>query len=216
MGRRRRRRRNIAQAVPAFLEPALGRRGWGRQARLHAATAQVGVAEADLFPRLTLSFSGGYQSEDISSLLNWASRFGVLGPSLELPIFDAGRRRANVRLPQARWREAALDYANTVLRALHDVDNALTTYDTEQIRRASLTETVAQSRTAAELALQRYKSGVANFLDVLDADRTLQQNQLLLTDSTAAVSIDLVSIYKALGGGWNSAGAKNNTGVLPH
>ena len=178
------------------------------EARLHAATAQEGVAVAELFPRLTLSASGGYQAQDMSSLLDWASRFGVIGPRVELPIFDAGRRRANVKAQDARVRQAAVGYARTVLGALHEADNALTAYDSEQQRRAALMETVTQNRTAVTLGRQRWTSGVASFLDVLDAERTLQQNELLLADSTTAVSTDLVALYKALGGGWEAAPAQ--------
>jgi outer membrane protein TolC len=174
------------------------------EARLHTATAQEGVAVADLYPRLTLSASGGLQSEDLSNLVTWASRFGQAGPRVDLPIFDAGRRRANVRVQDARAREAAVSYADTVLGALHEADNALIAYDTEQTRHASLQATVSENRVAVDLALQRYKSGVASFLDVLDAERTLEQNELALADSTTAVSIDLVALYKALGGGWDA------------
>jgi NodT family efflux transporter outer membrane factor (OMF) lipoprotein len=200
----------VPPKVPVGLPADLARRRpdvRGAEARLHAATAQEGVAVADLYPRLTLGASGGLQSQAISDLTNWASRFGQVGPRLDLPIFDAGRRRANVRVQDARAREAAVSYADTVLGALHEADNALTAYDTEQTRRASLQATVAENRVAVDLALQRYKSGVSSFLDVLDAQRTLEQNQLMLADSTTAVSTDLVALYKALGGGWDTPAA---------
>lgn len=197
----------VPPEVPVGLPADLARRRpdiRGAEARLHAATALEGVAVADLFPRLTFSADGGYQSEDIAHLLDWASRFGTIGPQLELPIFDAGSRRATVRLQSARAREAALDYARTVLGALHEVDNALTAYDDEQTRRASLQATVDQNRAAVVLATDRYKSGVGAFLDVLDAERTWQQNKLQLADSTTSVTMDLVALYKALGGGWDA------------
>ena len=170
--------------------------------RLHAATARVGVAVADLYPKVTLNAEGGVQAETVSLLSNWASRFLTAGPTVELPIFDAGRRRATVRLQDVKAQEAALDYRRTVLTALGEVDNALSAYGADQARRASLTETVVRDRDAADLARQRYAGGVASFIDVLDAERTLEQNELLLADGSAAVSTDLVVIYKALGGGW--------------
>jgi outer membrane protein TolC len=132
---------------------------------------------------------------------------------VDLPIFDAGRRRANVRIQDARAREAAVSYAGAVMGALHEADNALTAYDSEQTRRAALDATVVHDRDAVDLALQRYKSGIASFLDVLDAQRTQQQNELLLADSTAAVSIDLVALYKALGGGWDAPSARAEAGA---
>jgi outer membrane protein TolC len=135
-------------------------------------------------------------------LTNWASRFLVAGPTLELPIFDAGRRRATVRLQDARAKEAVIDYRRTVLTALNEVDDALAAYGADQARQVALGETVARDRDAVDLARQRYAAGVAAFIDVLDAERTLQQNQLLLADGATAVSTDLVVLYKALGGGW--------------
>src|SRR6185312_21506 len=161
------------------------------EASLHAATARVGVAVADLFPRLTLSAAGGYQSEGLSRLIEAASRFGSLGPTLELPIFEAGARRAAVRLQDAREKEAAIDYARTVLGALHEVENALAAYDSDQMRRASLSAAAEASQNALTLARQRYESGLASFIEVLDAERTLEQNQLSLAQATTAESTDL-------------------------
>lgn len=172
------------------------------EARLHGATARVGVAVADLYPKLTLSAQGGLQAESLATLTSWASRFVTAGPAIELPIFDAGRRRATIRLQDVREQEAALDYRRAVLTALHEVDDALAAYGADQGRWAALGDAVARDREAVELGRQRYASGVASFIDVLDAERTLEQNQLLLADVTAAVSTDLVTLYKALGGGW--------------
>jgi multidrug efflux system outer membrane protein len=170
--------------------------------RLHAATARVGVAVADLFPRVTLGAQDGLQAQSLSALTHWASRFVIVGPSLQLPIFDAGRRHATVRLQDVRAKEAALDYRRTVLAALEEVDNALIAYAADQSRRASLASTVASNREAVDLARQRYSSGLGNFIDVLDAERSLQQGEIALNDSATAVSTDLVVVYRTLGGGW--------------
>ena len=174
------------------------------EARLHAATARIGVAVGDLFPRLTLSASGGTQSQSASDLLKWASRFGSIGPTFEMPIFD-GSRWATVRLQNVRAQEAALDYERTVLSALHEVENALAAYKSDRDRGVSLASAVEQSRDALNLARARYSSGVANFIDVLDAERSLQQNELALATNTTAISTDLVAIYRALGGGWETS-----------
>jgi outer membrane protein, multidrug efflux system len=176
----------------------------GAEARLHAVTARVGVAVADLFPRLTLDAQVGFQALRFPNLTNWASRFVSVGPNLDLPILDGGRRQATLRLEGVREQEAAIDYARTVLAALHEVENALIAYSTEQNRRASFEVAVAQNRDALTLSRARYASGITNFLDVLDAERNLQQTELSLADSTATVSIDLVALYKALGGGWEA------------
>jgi outer membrane protein, multidrug efflux system len=171
------------------------------EANLHAATAQIGVAVANLFPRLTLAANGGFQSESAGNLLEWASRFASFGPSLDLPVFDRGRWKT-VRLYDVRAQEAALAYQRTVLNALHEVENALAAYGADQQRRAWLDATVAQNRDALALSRQRYESGLAAFIDVLDVERTLQQNQLALADSISAISTDLVRLYRTLGGGW--------------
>jgi len=173
------------------------------EARLHAATARIGVAVGDLFPRLTLSASAGTQSQTGADLLKWASRFGSIGPTLEVPVFD-GTRWATVRLQNVKAQEAALDYERTVLSALHEIENALATYTADRDRGVSLAAAVEESRDALSLARDRYSSGVANFIDVLDAERTLQQNELSLAANTTAVATDTVAIYRALGGGWQT------------
>ncbi len=170
---------------------------------MHAATAQIGVAVADLFPRLTLSATGGYQSDSAGRLVEWASRFGSLGPTLDLPVFDRGKWKT-IHLQNLRAQDAALVYQRTVLNALHEVDNALAAYGADQQRRDLLDATVAQNGEALQLSRLRYENGVSNFTDVLNALRTLQQNQSLLIDSATAVATDLVRLYRALGGGWET------------
>jgi NodT family efflux transporter outer membrane factor (OMF) lipoprotein len=173
------------------------------EANLHAATAEIGVAVAGLFPRLTFTGSGGFQSETIAQLTKWASRFFSIGPTLELPVFDLGRWKT-IKVQDVRAKEAAVAYAATVLTALHEVENARAAYGADQDRRAWLDLTVAHNRDAWLLARQRYDGGVANFIEVLDAERTLQQNQLLLAESRTTVCDDLIRLYRALGGGWES------------
>ena len=174
------------------------------EASLHAATAQIGVAVASLYPQLTLSGSGGFQSATLGSLTRWSSLFGSVGPALQIPLFDRGRWKS-VRLYDLRAREAALQYQATVLQALREAEDAAAAYRSDQLQRQWLTDTVAQGRAALELARQRYQSGVTDFINVLDAQRALQQNEQALIASTAAVSLDLVGLYRALGGGWEEA-----------
>ena len=195
---------SVPADVPIGLPAELARRRPDireAEASLHAATAQIGVAVADLFPRLTLAANGGFQSETSGKLLEWASRFGSMGPTLDVPVFDRGRWKA-VRLYDVRAQEAALAYQRTVLNALREVENAIAAYDADQQRRTWLDATVTENRDALMLSRQRYETGLSNFIDVLDAERTLQQNRLSLADSTTAVTTDLVELYRALGGGW--------------
>lgn len=195
----------VPPRVPVGLPADLARRRpdiRAAEARLHAATARIGVAVADLYPRLTLNAQGGLQAESLATLTAWASRFVTAGPALELPIFDAGRRRATIRLQDLRAQDAALEYRRTVLAALHEVDDALAAYGADQDRQAALAETVAKNREAVDLGRQRYAAGVGSFIDVLDAQRTAQRSELLLADAASAVTSDLVALYRVLGGGW--------------
>ena len=197
----------VPPLVPIGLPSDLARRRPDlRQAEagLHAATAEIGIAISNYFPKLTLTAAGGFQSEGLSQLIETASRFASLGPAIELPIFEGGRLRASVRLQRVKAKEAAVVYAQTVLAALNQVEDALAAYGSDQARRASLETAVSASRNARQLAQQRYESGVASFIDVLDAERSEEQNSLALADASTAVSADLVQLYRALGGGWAS------------
>jgi NodT family efflux transporter outer membrane factor (OMF) lipoprotein len=174
------------------------------EADLHAATANIGVAQAAFYPSVTLSGSTGLQAIQFAPLFGFNARQFAMGPTVSVPIFEGGRLKATLHLSEARQKEAAVSYQQIVLRALHEVDNALTAYRSEQTRRQQLIDAVSQNRRALDLARARYTQGVAIFLDVLDAQRTLLSNELLLADSTTTVSANLVVLYKALGGGWEA------------
>jgi NodT family efflux transporter outer membrane factor (OMF) lipoprotein len=173
------------------------------EARLHAATADIGIAMADLYPRVVLTGNFGTQALRVGDVADWAARQWSLGPSLSLPLFDGARRRATVELRKAEQQEAAVDYERTVLRAWHEIDDALTGYAAEQSRNQELAEAVQSSRMALEVANTRYEHGLTNFLSALDAQRTLLQTQREYTDSSTAIATRLVALYKALGGGWS-------------
>ncbi|MDE2049919.1 MAG: efflux transporter outer membrane subunit, partial [Gammaproteobacteria bacterium] len=199
----------VPPAVPIGLPADLARRRPDirqAEASLHAATAEIGVAISNYFPQLTLTAAGGFQSEGLSQLIATASRFASLGPAIELPIFEGGRLRATVRLQRLKAKEAAVVYAQTVLAALNQVEDALAAYGSDQARQASLETAATASRNARLLARQRYQSGVASFIDVLDAERTEEQAELSLAEVRTAVSADLVQLYRALGGGWQGQG----------
>ena len=172
------------------------------EAELHAATANIGVAQAAFYPSFRLGGSLGLQSLQPYNLFNLAATTFAVGPSLTIPIFEGGRLRANLNLQEARQREAALMFQKTVLTAWHEVDNALTAFQAEQARRDQLVQAVGNSQRALTLAQSRYEQGVADFLTVLDAQRLLLGTQQELQISTTNVSQNLVALYKALGGGW--------------
>ncbi|OZI26176.1 RND transporter [Bordetella genomosp. 9] len=171
------------------------------EARLHGATADIGVAVADLYPRITLGASFGYESYEGSRFGEWGTRAWSIGPSLSLPIFDQGRRRATVVLRQLAQQEAAVDYQQTVLKAWREIDDALTGYDAERGRNASLRAKEAASREAYDLARARYARGLTDFLVELDAERTWIQSRRDLSDSNHQLFMRLIAVYKSVGGG---------------
>ena len=175
------------------------------EALAHAATARIGVATADLFPRFSLTGSLGVEGETAGSLGRWENRFWSVGPSVSWPLFDAGRIRANVAVQTAAQEEALLAYRATILVALQDVEVALIAYAKEQQRRVFLRAAVAANRRAVELAELLYAGGETTFLDVLSARRSLLSSEDALARSDRDLAANLVSLYKALGGGWESA-----------
>jgi multidrug efflux system outer membrane protein len=194
-------------AVPVGLPSDLLRRRPDVQLaerKLAAATARIGVATADLLPKFSLTGAMGLESESAGNWFDYASRYWTAGPTLQWRIFQAGRIRANIRVQNARQEQALAAYQQTVLKALEDVENALTAYAKEQVRRESLTRSVEADRQALDLSNQLYKSGLADFLHVLDSERSLYAAQDALLQSDQTISLNLVQLYKALGGGWQS------------
>jgi NodT family efflux transporter outer membrane factor (OMF) lipoprotein len=175
------------------------------EAKLHSATAEIGVAQADFYPQITLTGSLGSQSLQLSSLGDWASHQFVFGPSISLPIFQGGRLKGTLELRKAQQQEAAIIFRRTVLQAWHEVDDALSAYDAEQRRRDRLKEVVQQDRVALAVAQQRYREGAIDFLNVLTVQRDLLNAQSDLAQSRATAAVNLVTLYKALGGGWETA-----------
>ena len=170
--------------------------------QLAAATARIGVATADLFPKFSLTGTVGLQSESTGNWFDYASRYWSAGPTLQWDLLQAGRIRANIRVHNARQEQALDFYQQTVLTALEDAENALTAYAGEQVRRESLSRSVQADQQALELSKQLYQSGLADFLRVLDSERSLYALQDELVQSDQAISLNLVQLYKALGGGW--------------
>jgi NodT family efflux transporter outer membrane factor (OMF) lipoprotein len=197
----------VPPLVPVGLPSELARRRPDiRQAEalLHAATADIGVAVANFYPSVKLSGSIGLQSLQPWQMFNIDARNYAAGPGITVPLFEGGELRATLELRKAQQQEAAINYQKIVLSAWHDVDNALTAYRTEQARRDQLTQAVAQNQRALALAQSRYQEGVADFLQVLTAQQNLLSTQQQLALSTTNVSANLVALYKALGGGWET------------
>ncbi len=193
----------VATGMPADL---IRRRPDIRRAerQIAAATARVGVATADLYPRFTLLGDFGFQSSQIGDLLDANSRAWSIGPAFTWPLFDAGRVRSTIKVRDAQLEENVFTYERTVLNAYEEVENAMVSFIQEQDRRASLTSAVESSTRAVELARERYQSGVVDFLNVLDSQRLLYVTKDQLAESEQEVTVNLIALYKALGGGWES------------
>ena len=174
------------------------------EAQLHAATAQIGVAVADFFPKFSLTGSLNYQNNLVRDLFSGASRFSSFGPAVSWPIFQGGSIAANVRLQKALRDQAFITYQKTVLAALQDVESSLIAFSKEWEHRKALSDAVTANRKAVDLSMQLYSQGQTDFLNVLNAQRSLYTAEDALVQSTRATATDLIAVYKALGGGWES------------
>ena len=169
---------------------------------LAASNANIGVATADLFPKFNLTGSLGFESLQLKRWFNSPSEFWSFGPSMQWRIFDAGQILANIRVQNARQREAVIQYRQAVLQSLSDVEDALTAYHQEQTRREALQRSVEANERSVSLAKQLNQAGLVDFLNVLTAEQSLFLSQDQLAQSNQTVSTNLVALYKALGGGW--------------
>jgi len=176
------------------------------EARLHAATASIGVAQADFYPRITLSGDLGLQALQLSELDGWSAHRFAIGPAISVPLFDGGRRRGTLQLREAQQQEAAIAYQRTVLGAWHEVDDAMAAYQAQQRRHDRLGEAVKQSRIALDNAELQYQQGTVDYLNVLSVQQALLSNEEELLDSRQAIALALVGLYRALGGGWEQPG----------
>jgi outer membrane protein, multidrug efflux system len=181
------------------------------EAQIHAATARIGVATAELFPKFTIAGSAGFQSNNFGSWFDWVNRFWSYGPSLGWRLFESGRIRAEVELQKALQEQDVIAYRQTVLSALQEVENALIASTKEQAHREALAAAVTANRKAVALAETLYTEGQTDFLNVLQAQGALYATEDALVQSTGAVSTNLVALYKALGGGWQDNPAAKTT-----
>jgi NodT family efflux transporter outer membrane factor (OMF) lipoprotein len=170
--------------------------------QLHAATATIGVAVGAFYPSVQLNGTVGLDALDFTNLWKGSSLQYMVGPSVSLPIFAGGRLKKTLELRDAQQQEAAIFYHKTVLQAWHDVVNALVARWLEQARRARLRAQADHSRLALTLARARYTDGVEQFVTVLDAERSLLQAEQQYAASTTTASLNVVQLFKALGGGW--------------
>ncbi|MDA8376518.1 MAG: efflux transporter outer membrane subunit [Planctomycetia bacterium] len=176
-----------------------------------AATANVGVQEGNLFPQFTINGNLGYAASDVTKWFNTSSLAYGIGPSVSWPLLNWGQVQSNINQQKAIRIQALLNYRQTVLQALDDVSSALAAYTREQQHEKLLVQAVAENQKAVLYSTQLYENGLTDFLNVLSAQQALYSSQDALVQSQSAVSTDLVALYKALGGGWESPTAASTT-----
>jgi multidrug efflux system outer membrane protein len=175
--------------------------------RLAAANAQIGLAKANFFPSFTLSSSAGFQSANLSNLLDWEKRVWSFGPSLSLPIFQGGRLTAALAQAKARYEEVMANYRTSVLAALRDVEDQLSELQLLAEKAKSLEETLVSAREYSRLTELQYKQGLTTYLQVIDANQTLLNNELSAAQAESQRLTATVLLIKALGGGWQNPAA---------
>jgi len=169
---------------------------------LAAATADIGVAVADLYPRFSLTAAPALVSTALASLLEWGSRSFSVGAGFVWPLLDGGRSRANVEVANARQAQALIAYRKAVLTALQDVEDSLSRTDSGRGQLASLHQALASAQRAEAIALARYRGGLVTYSDVLIAQARRLELEEQMIQAKGALARDSVALFKALGGGW--------------
>jgi len=171
--------------------------------QLAAATARIGAAKAERFPRITLTGLAGLAHPELSLIFNDPSTFGVFGAGLAAPLLNAQVLGFQQEAVEAQSKQALAQYQQTVLTAFREVEDALVAVRTARVQGEAQQQQVAALQSALKLAELRYKGGLANYLDVLVARRNLFESELALTSTRRLLLASTVQLYKALGGGWN-------------
>lgn len=174
------------------------------EARLHMATADIGVATGDFYPRITLSGNVALQATHFGDLGEWSSRMFGIGPALSVPIFEGGRLKGALALRKAQQQQAMFEFQRTVLSAWREIDDAMDDYAARQRNSVKLGEVIEQDRIALDNARRQYIAGATDFLNVLSVQQELLRTQQAFVTSSTDVSLSLVTLFKVLGGGWET------------
>ncbi len=199
------REQRLPPEVPAGLPSALLERRPDiveAEQRLVAANAKIGVAKAAFFPQISLTGNFGAQSLQFSELFAGYSRVWMFGPTMTVPLFDAGRNLANLEVTQAQQEQAVVSYEKTIQQAFREVEDALLAHQKIQEIRTERERAVGLSREAVELAQLEYLNGKASYLEVLTAQREALNAQTALAQTQRNHLLAVVQLYKSLGGGW--------------
>ncbi|MDB6089569.1 MAG: Fis family transcriptional regulator [Gammaproteobacteria bacterium] len=177
--------------------------------QLASATAEVGIAVANLYPKFNLLAAVSLASSSAGNLFQSRSLSNVEGGIISWPVFQGGKLRANVRATREQQTQAYLAYRKSVLAALQDAEDALTRYAAEQRRLISLQDSQAAASSSLHIAAEQYRAGLVTFINVLTASATLLNARDQVAQSQQTLAQNLVSLYKALGGGWNTGNPAN-------
>lgn len=180
-----------------------------------AHSAAIGIAEADLYPQLTLVGTFAPTANDLSAAFNWSSLYYSVGPSLRWNILNFGRVRSNIAAQQARWDQAVARYRQRVIRAGEEVESALSTLVRERQREQHLAAAAAAAADAVNFAQMQYREGAVGFQSVLDSERILVQVQDQHVATRGRVAAAAILLFKTLGGGWELAGGEFAAGQIP-
>ncbi len=175
----------------------------GLEAKIHSATALIGEATSDLFPKFYISGFTGYQSEESDTLFTPSSWIWSFGPSFSWNIFNTGQTRANIEKQEAVTEQIVIEYQHTVIKALQEVESALIASKKEKEHFQALSNAVEANRKAVRLATLLYQGGEIDFLEVLIAQRSLLLSEDAWAQSRERLSTNLITLYKAIGGGWD-------------
>ncbi len=185
---------------------------------LAAQTARIGAATADLYPKFTLTGSIGIESLHLDSFGDSGTQFYSFGPGIRWALFRSGSIRQNIKVQEAKQEQYLSVYEKTILIAVQETRNALTGFRNEQLRIKALDAAVSAARTATERAEDQYKNGLKDFENVLDSQRSLLTYEDQLVQSRSSITLNLIRLYKALGGGWkpeSGACTRNSSAEKP-
>jgi multidrug efflux system outer membrane protein len=196
----------VPPQVPAGLPAELLRRRPDvllAEQNLVAANAQIGVATAAFYPTFRLTGSAGFESIDLAHALDWESRVWSIGPSVSFPIFNGGQLQANLDQTRARYEELSATYRGSVLTAYRDVEDSLTDLHLRADAAHAQNQAVQYAREYLRLSEVQYRGGLATYLQVIDAERTLLTNELTAAQILEQRMISTVLLIKSMGGGWD-------------
>lgn len=182
---------------------------------LVAENARIGEAKALMFPQIALTGSYGVLSRDLSTLISSAAQSWTIVPSLVQSIFDAGKNKNRVRAQESRQKQAVLNYQQVILLSFREVEDSLVSYNKSAEERVAQSARVSALQKALVLSEARYRGGVADYLEVLDSQRSLFDAELNEVDAVRNHVVSLIRLYKALGGGWNPAAESPGTQTAP-